>query len=105
MNKYRNKPTVVDGIRFASIRESVYYGDLRLLERAGKISDLTLQPSFAIVWPGTGAKICRVVGDFMFLENGRDVVVDVKGKDNAMSKLKRKLVKAAYPDIEWRVVK
>ena len=32
--KYRNEPTSVDGIRFASKKEAWRYGELKLLEKA-----------------------------------------------------------------------
>lgn len=45
-SKYRAKPTTVDGIRFASQKEARRYSELKLLERAGKIGGLLLQPSY-----------------------------------------------------------
>lgn len=48
-NKYRNIPTIVDGLQFHSKKEAARFGQLKLLQRAGKISDLRLQPTFAIV--------------------------------------------------------
>lgn len=47
-NKYGAVPTTVDGIRFDSTKESRRYGELRLLEKAGLIRDLELQPRFPI---------------------------------------------------------
>lgn len=44
MNKYRNKKVQVDMYVFDSIRESQRYKELKLLERAGTITDLELQP-------------------------------------------------------------
>ena len=49
MNKYHAKPTFVDGRRFASRKEAARYCELRLLERAGKIQDLTTQVPFVLI--------------------------------------------------------
>lgn len=37
-NKYNNHKTIVDGIKFDSIREAERYQELKLLETAGEIS-------------------------------------------------------------------
>lgn len=92
--KYGNKITYVDSIRFMSKREAERYQQLKILQAAKHIKDLTLQPIFPIVL--NGHKICKVIMDFEYYENDRRIVEDVKGKDNAMSKLKRKLVEAIY---------
>jgi hypothetical protein len=42
-SKYRNVPVTVDGIRFASKREAAYYCELKLREKAGEVSGLSLQ--------------------------------------------------------------
>lgn len=47
-NKYGNIKTVIDGIKFDSKRESERYLELKLLEKAGEISDLKLQPRFIL---------------------------------------------------------
>jgi len=47
-NKYHNQPVTIDGIRFASKREGKRYSELKLLEQAGSITDLKLQPRFPI---------------------------------------------------------
>ncbi|MBN1114444.1 MAG: DUF1064 domain-containing protein, partial [Oligoflexia bacterium] len=48
-NKYKNVKTTVDGITFDSKKEADRYSELKLLERAGKIKDLILQPKFEII--------------------------------------------------------
>ena len=48
MNKYRNKKVIVDGEEFDSKKEGNRYKELRLLERAGEISNLELQPKFLL---------------------------------------------------------
>ena len=101
-NKFRAKPTVVDGIRFDSKRESQHYTYLKSLVAAGEISDLALQPSYDIVI--NGQKICKVKLDFSYMKDGEFIVEDVKGMDTPMSRLKRKLVKACH-DIDVVIIK
>ena len=96
-NKYGAKPTVVDGIRFHSKRESERYSELKLLERAKKIEDLQLQPKYPIVVGDK--KICIYIADFSYWDNDKNcgVVEDVKGAKTALYSIKKKLVEAIYP--------
>lgn len=95
-NKYRNIPTAVDGLQFSSKKEAKRFGELKLLQRAGKISDLRLQPTFAIVV--CGSNICKYVADFQYVENGLVVVEDVKSTPSKtpVYRLKKKLMKAVF---------
>ena len=52
-HKYNAIPTTVDGIRFASKREARRYLELKLLQKAGHISDLELQPRFRLMSAST----------------------------------------------------
>ena len=109
-SKYRAIPTVLDGIRFASKGEARRYAELRLLERAGEISCLTLQPSFVLQEKFTDAagvkhRAIKYVGDFKYLENGRTVVEDFKGMETQAFRIKSKLFRAMYRDVELRIVK
>ena len=47
--KYHNVKTVVDGVTFDSKRESLRYRYLKMLERAGEISELRLQVKFELI--------------------------------------------------------
>ena len=97
-HKYGAVPTVVDGVRFASKAEAARYGELKLLEKAGEITGLVLQPRFPITYHGL--KISTYVADFKyFLVNGAHpvgVVEDVKGVSTTVYRLKKKLVEAQY---------
>jgi hypothetical protein len=108
--KYKSQPTVVDGIRFASKAEARRYGELKVLERAGRISGLRLQPSYELQPAfrdvrGRLHRAIRYVGDFAYVENGREVVEDVKGFATQAFAIKSKMFMARYPGIELRVVK
>ena len=48
-HKYNARRTVVDGISFASAKEARRYGELKLMERAGQISELKLQVRYKLV--------------------------------------------------------
>ena len=93
-SKYRAVPTEVDGVRFASKKEAKRYQELKLLERAGKIRDLQLQPRYPITL--NDIKICTYVGDFQYREGDRFVLEDVKGVKTDTYRIKKKLVLAVY---------
>ena len=95
-NKYFAKKATQDGYRFDSLAEHKRYGELRLLEKAGEIKKLEVHPAYSIDWGGS-AHICTVILDFRYRDKvGGEHIEDVKGQDNALSRLKRKLVEAAY---------
>lgn len=101
-NKYGAVRTQVGCLTFASKREAKHYQELKLRERNGSISNLVLQPSYNIEI--NGQHICKVVLDFYYMDRDRkEHTIDVKGRDNALSKLKRKLVQAMYK-IEVEIV-
>ncbi len=104
-SKYKAKPTVVDGIRFASMKEAARYQENKLREKAGHIRDLELQPKYPLVV--AGVKIGSYVGDFRFWEkndlyrkgDGKAeflVVEDVKGFKTPVYRLKKKLMLALH---------
>jgi len=92
--KYRSKYTVVDNITFHSKAEAKRYQELKILLTQGIIKNLELQPRFPIYI--NEIKICDVVLDFKYQEASKIIIEDVKGFDNPMSKLKRKMVESAY---------
>ena len=95
-NKYGAKKTVVDGIKFDSKRESERYKELKLLEKAGEIADLSLQVRFDFVI--NGVKLGFYKADFSYWDdnNNRSVVEDVKGFKTPVYNLKKKLMKAIH---------
>lgn len=94
--KYRNQPTVVDGIRFASKKEARHYVYLKALEREGTIEHLNLQPRYPLIVKGI--HICTYVADFAYLETATDRIIteDVKGVKTPEFILKAKLFHAIY---------
>lgn len=85
-----------DGFVFDSAGECRRYHELKLRQRIGDISGLEVHPAYPIIWPGTDIKICVVELDFRYAENGVQHAEDFKGQDTALSKIKRKMVEAAY---------
>lgn len=96
LRKFRNTPTSVGDVLFDSKREARRYGELKLLERAGEINGLILQPKFPLVV--NGEHVCAYVGDFEYRDKaGRRVVEDVKSaitRKHPVYRLKAKLFRA-----------
>lgn len=90
----------VDGITFDSLAEARRYSELRLMERAGEIAQLELQPVYLL---HAGIKYRA---DFRYRDkDGREVVEDVKGHLTDVYRLKKKLLLADYSEIDFREVK
>lgn len=85
-NKFGAVKVVIDGIKFDSTREAKRYEELKLLERAGKIRDLEVQPVYELVKSvkyknAKRAKPAMIyTADFRYwdIEKGELVVEDVK---------------------------
>ena len=97
--KYRNVKIVVDGITFDSAKEARRYSELKLLERAGQITGLEIQPSFRLVV--NNCLICTYKADFRYAMDtphvrGLVVVEDVKGMKTPVYRLKKKLMLAIH---------
>ncbi|WP_336974536.1 DUF1064 domain-containing protein [Alcaligenes sp. PF14] len=97
--KYGNRKTVIDGIRFSSKLEAARYQQLRLLERAGQITDLELQPRFELIPKqrrddGRPERACEYVADFRYTDTrtGQTVIEDAKGMRTRDYIMKRKLM-------------
>lgn len=104
---YINKKVVVDGIKFDSKKEARRYQALLLMQRAGEISDLELQPKFELV---KGVKFSgdarakpavRYFADFAYTDTatGKRIVEDVKSpvtKEKPSYKMKRHMMLAIH---------
>lgn len=101
-NKYRNKITELDGIKFHSRKESVRYSQLKLYEKGGLIANLRLQVPYELipklVINGKTERAVKYVADFVYIDtvNGKEVVEDVKGMITDVFKLKYKLMKQVH---------
>lgn len=93
--KYRNKPCIVDGHKFASGAEARRYGELKLIQQSGQIHDLQLQTKFPL--KVNGQLVCTYVADFTYRAwNGGMVVEDVKSpaSKTPQYRIKAKLLRA-----------
>ena len=117
-SKYQNVKAESDSIIFASKKERDRYNILKLLERAGEITDLKIQPVF-VLQPtfkknGQTIKSIKYIADFQYYDIINDVTVveDVKGYDKKSGKflttsasdIKRKLFEYKYPELSIRLV-
>ena len=99
-----------DGIVFASKREMDVYQALKIAQHVGMIHGLKLQPRY-VVQPkmtlpdGTKQRAIVYVLDFQFERDGKTVVVDVKGMETEVWKLKAKMFRAKYPELTFEVWK
>lgn len=111
-NKYGNIKIDLQGIRFDSRKEARRYKELLLLEAAGAIRNLELQPRFLLqegfrdpsdkwIFP------IHCTWDFAYEEEGKKVVEDVKSpvtRCETAYVIRKKLFMKRYPDIEFREI-
>jgi len=85
-NKYNARKTMVDGHLFDSKKESERYLELKYMQEAGLISDLSLQPKFilqeAFTCSDDGKRIRAITysADFSYVMDGCRYIEDVKGE-------------------------
>ena len=107
-NKFGNRHVKVDGIRFDSVKEARRYNELKLLERAGEIKNLELQPRFVLQElfkrDGKTHRKIEYVADFRYIEGGKTIVEDVKSaitRKHPVYALKKKLLLKQNPNINF----
>lgn len=107
-SKYSNKKILIDGITFDSLKEANRYRELKLLEKIGEIKDIVLQPVYVLLegfeYRGEKIRPIKYMGDFGYIEvkTGNKVLEDTKGFKTKDYLIKAKLLKNAYPDIDFR---
>lgn len=113
MLKFGNKKSTVDGILFDSKKEADRYRELKLMERLGTIRDLQRQVAFELIpaqherfarYSRNGRRLkdgirciekkCVYIADFVYEQDGKRVVEDVKSKATRTPEyiIKRKLM-------------
>lgn len=108
-SKYHNEPVVVDGIRYDSRNEMLRHNFLKLMEKAGEISDLRYHVKFELIPQITKEEIVhlktkdkvvtKVVqsaryyeADFVYVnKKGEEIVEDFKGQETDLFKFKAAL--------------
>ena len=101
MNKFNAVRTWNSGYWFASKREARRYSELLLMEKAGEIEAIELQPAYRLFTPtpdGSLISTAKYVADFRYrdIPSGETVVEDVKGVRTQVYKLKKRWVEAQY---------
>lgn len=96
MPKYHNSKTVIDGIRFDSKKEAKRYLELKILEKAGAIKDLRRQVPYVLINKSRYGRAIKYVADFVYYEDDKLVVEDVKGVRTPVYKLKKRLMAEVY---------
>lgn len=80
--KYRNEKIEAHGRNWDSKKELQRYEDLLLLQRAGEITDLTIQPVFilapSVKINGRKKPELKYIADFSYVDKDGLVVEDVK---------------------------
>lgn len=93
--KFRNVKVTVDGESFDSRKEARRWGELRLLERAGQISDLSRQVRLPL--RVNEKLVCTFIPDFTYVEAGEQIIEDVKSpvtRKHPVYRIKVKLLEA-----------
>ena len=103
--KYGNRKVTKNGETWDSVREYERHLILLDMQKRGEIKNLKRQPRFKL--EVNGQLICTYVGDWRYDDNSIgflfDTVEDAKGFKTPEFKLKWKLCKALYPEIDWRL--
>lgn len=101
--KYRNKPVVVDGVRFDSKREAARWERLCGYEQCGLITNLerqvtyVLAPSVKIEGEKRARPALRFKVDFRYVdEDGKTVVEDAKGVADTAFRIRQHLMKSVH---------
>lgn len=101
-SKYRAVKTTIDGITFDSKKEAARYKELKLLEKAGEIKDLGLQPRFTLQesfkHEGKTQRSITYIADFIYWDEKAKatVVEDVKGHKTQVYGIKKKMFLKRY---------
>ncbi len=105
-SKYHSNKVTVAGITFDSQKEANRYCDLLLEQRAVLVDRIELQPSFLLQagYMDKGKKVRDMyyVADFqVWYSDGRVVVIDTKGFKTQVYRMKKKLFRRKYPNIDF----
>lgn len=99
-SKYHAQKTTVDGITFDSRKEADRYLVLKGMEEDGAIRDLRRQVRYELIpafdVDGRHYRPVFYVADFVYVEDGKEVVEDVKGMRTDVYRLKSKLFARRY---------
>lgn len=100
--KYGNQKYSVNGILFDSKKEANQWYELKMLERAGEISELERQKPFELIptrnYSGVCVRGCKYIADFYYFDKKRNeyVAQDSKGFATESYKVKKKIFLEKY---------
>lgn len=108
-SKYKSIKSEMDGHVFDSLKEKQYYVVLLVSKRAGEISNFELQPSFVLQegFRKNGKKYRPITykADFkVFNNDGTIEIIDVKGFETEVFKIKMKLFEYKYPELSLKII-
>ena len=95
-SKYNAVKTIFDDIKFDSKKEANRYIQLKQMERAGLISNLALQVPFVLIDKSSYGRAIKYIADFVYIENGSEIVEDVKGVKTPVYRLKKRMMAERY---------
>ncbi len=108
-NKFGAIKVKSDGYTFDSKAEANRYFELKLLQLAGEINDLVIHPSFVLyeseIVNGEKLHSIKYTADFMYKENGRSIVEDVKGVITRDASLRINIFKRLYRDYTLKIIR
>lgn len=115
-SKMHNVRVSLDGYTFDGKAEARRYQQLLLLEKAGEIRNLVVHPRYAVVDADEHGRAIHYVADFAYDEvrsSGNKspticwylrVVEDVKGYRMPLYKIKMRLFRKRYPELDFREI-
>lgn len=89
--KFNAVAVTTDEGRFDSKMEYRRYLDLTMMQRAGAISDLRRQVKYPLILEGV--LVCTYIADFVYTQDGQEVVEDSKGYRTPEFRQKKRLMK------------
>lgn len=108
-SKYGAKKCEIDGYTFDSIMEGRFYVHLKQEKQKGNIIDYELQPKYVLQESfkknGKTIRAIAYISDFLVTyKDGSQIVYDVKGRETADFKLKKKMFDYKYRDLTLKCV-
>lgn len=101
LSKYNARKVEYKGITFDSKVECDYYKYLESQLNTGKFDYIELQPKYELITKMKKQRKAEYVADFaLWLDSKLIQVIDVKGMATETAKLKAKIFRYLYPDVE-----
>lgn len=109
-SKYNNKKPEAYGRKWDSQMELEYYEYLLQLKEQGQVVDIELQPKFLLqdkyIYKGKTVRKMEYIADFKVVYSDGSVIVwDTKGMVLNDFKLKFKILRFKYNDMDFRLVR